>query len=419
MKALNENVISGMQNGWESAIVIRIKSTPEIWICDKAIQLEISGEAMDVISDILPSQIDDKKIDFISNISVEIKIENGIYFQPTSAFDLFLISRAGINISVNDQLTGSEISIFMIFIDPNKQVFHESDLLLFQKAHINRVDQSVSCMIRLNCIIGDVLINDKVPSKTLNKTEYPCLPKSSTGKCIPLLYGKFISTDEGREEYDLAPAVKIDDFENRYAASSHEVADTLNRYFIYCPAIERYAEILSDIEFINLNGAWLRHDFILYCEGAFRLKQRGSQMSPSVIERYLNFIASDTINLPLNSQEALYLSSDKIDDPGYLDYYYEPYGFGNLKVFIEVGNVINGQNGIAAKIKYYLNGNFYYYDGNCLSTADSNTIKELLFDIPEDGFFKNLKKIEIGIEVEASASVEFKNMFVKIKFLRK
>ena len=274
-------------------------------------------------------------------------------------------------------------------------------------------------LIRMDCTIGDLMIKDRIPENILNANDYLCLPLGSEGKSIPSLYGRFCDTDAEKESFDLAPAIKVDDFENIYFASSHVVKDYTNHFYFYNNALERYAKIISNIQFTNSNPVSIRHDFTPICEAIFRLKQRGTQMSQGLLERYLTFIHDvSPEKLSLNANDSLYLAADDIHDPGYVEFYYEGSDYGNLKLCISIGAAVNGLNGIAAKIIYYMNNNFYYIPGNDITQNNSNSTIKILLDIPEDEYFRNMKSIEFGVVVEPGGMVEFKNMFVKIKYLR-
>jgi hypothetical protein len=308
----------------------------------------------------------------------------------------------------------------LLFIDPESTSIDVDEMLLLFTGHLKCVSISDNYFITLSCSVGDVLVNESIPIKTLNKWDNPCLPDSSIGRSEPVLYGRFSNTDTWKEFYDLAPSILIDDFENRYLVSSHQLLAYPNTFYFYNSSLERYVKILSEIEFLNSGNASIRHDFVVTCEALFYLKQRGSQMSTQLVERYLDFIHNEeSDSLTLNPGDELFLATDAIKDTGYPEYYYEGQGYGNLKLTISLGEVIDGLSGEAAKIKYYMNNSFYYIPGNEITRQDANTRKEILLDIPVNNYFESLKSMEYGIVVEPGAAVEFKDMHVKIKYLRK
>jgi hypothetical protein len=271
---------------------------------------------------------------------------------------------------------------------------------------------------KIRCVIGDILINKTIPDKILNKKVFKNLPEDNIGRCEPIMYGRFDLTEEMNEDYDLAPAIMIDSCENIFLASNHKIYDSSHNYYIYNSTIDRYVRIISDVEFINYDKAIIHPDWIIECEAVFKLKKRGSLTSNSLIERYFNYLNGGN-SLLILSGESLFLASDEISDCGYIDYYFNGSEFGTVKLIISTGNVVNGNNNYAAKVKYYLNGQMYYNSSNTISNLDSNTNKEIILDVPMDNFFKIAKSIQFGIDVEQNASVEFKKMCCCIKFIRK
>jgi hypothetical protein len=419
MREINNRFVSGLNGNWQDGILIKIGSDNSLFFTNKNVPVKKGENELVVINDIIPDEKNGEKIEFISQIKLEINLEKAIFLQPKSLFHVLFIKKDNYREIFVNSLIGKEISIYFYFVDPLLSYVDFGDMLLIQKGHVDSIAVQDNIFLRIECSIGDLLINEKIPDIILNKSDYPCLPDSSTGKSIPSLYGRFSATKVEKEEFDLAPAVKVDDFENIYLASSVELMNYTNIYYFYNSAIDRYTKIISAIEFSNSNPVSIRHDFTVTCEALFRLKQRGSQMTPGLVDRYINYIHnSSALLFLLNSNEALYLADDDFGDPGDVEYYYEGSNYGNIKLCVSLGNAVNGLNGIAAKIIYYMNNNFYYIPGNDLTQSNSNSTIEILIEIPPDDYFRNLKSMEFGIVVEPSGSIEFKNMYTKIKFLR-
>lgn len=415
MRVLSQYILDNYDSGYNKVILININATNSIWISDKKINT-ISGVSNYILfSDILPTTFNEEEIKYISEINQKVQIGNNIFLQDLTTFDIFLIKKD--SVEINSSLNGELVYIYLGIIDEFGNI-NINDLLLLNTAHIKNVINISDKIVKINCIIGDVIINEVVPENFLTRKEYPNIPEKNIGKALPVLYGKFTLVDEMNEEYDPAPAIKVDDYENIYLVSNHSLPECDHQYFIYNSPLKKYVKIISDIELINGEKVYIRHDWIITCEAFFRLKKRGYLTTQGVVERYLYSISNKTI-LTLFSLESLFLGSDEVNDCGYIDYYLEGSSYGNIKLIVDLGNIINGINNIAAKVKYYLNGEMYFSSGNIITSNDSNTKKEFLLNIPEENFFKNLRTIQFGIVLEQNATLEFKSMSICIKFMRK
>ncbi len=413
MKNIPQNFI---YDGHFNVILFRIDDTNPIWISDKNINSIIGENNYLLFNDILPIMMNNREYKYLSQIKLNIDIENNKYFQNESNFHLTILRKEGLDEIISSNLLGKIIEIYIGVIDENKNIIKD-ELFLFQACHISQIQNINHIFKRISFSIGDVMVNKIIPRDMLNKNDYINLPDNNIGKSIPILYGRFCLTDELNEEFDLAPAIMIDEYENIYLGSNHKIYNSSYDFYLYNSSIKRYVKIISEVEFENNDKAKIRPDYMMECEGIFRLKKMGNLTSNSMFERYLEHINNKT-TLQILSQESLFLSSDEIAECGYLDYYYNGLEFGTIKIIISFGSVINGNGNIAGKVKYYLNGEFFTSSNN-ITANDSNICKEILMDIPIENFFRQIKNIQFGITSEQNAIIEFKKMCVCIKFNRK
>ncbi len=419
MRTLNGNLPESFAESDSYGIIINILCPEPLWFSTTPVHVMHDEFTATICrNDCLPNEHAGEKVEFLSGIDTKISPEKENYIQEKTFFSVKFIAPILNELITEDELIDTELSINLFFPDEFCSV-EEGNLIQIIKGRIFSCEPDKPFLIKLNCVTGDIFVNNDFPVNRLSKMEFPLLPASSNNKSMPLLIGNFSGSMPGEETFNLAPALKIDEYENKYAVSHHQINGSGNLYYIYNESIKLYAKILSNVEFSNDGMAMLRHGYPLICEAAFIMKQRGTLLSGGLLDRYLAFLDDRQNCLNVFESEQLFLMSDSISDPGFVDYYFEAFGTGNLKLCIQIGEAVNGNNGIAAKVLIYIDGVLQYYPGNDITAADSNSVKEYLFDIPSSDYFRILKSTEFGFSVEPMGSVQFINMYSKIKFIKK
>mgnify|MGYP001218932313 CR=1 FL=1 len=125
----------GFNNNEDLGLLIKIESGDIIYVSDKSIDLYEGSNKLNVICDILPIEINGKKMEFLSDIKSGIDYSKGELLQNEKIFVIKIIRDDNTKQLFNHSLLDTEITIFFFALNNTGIVLIEN-LFLYQKAII-------------------------------------------------------------------------------------------------------------------------------------------------------------------------------------------------------------------------------------------------------------------------------------------
>jgi hypothetical protein len=420
MKTIPNAILSGLNNNYERGLLIKITGKDEtMWFSSKIITFLSGDSELAVNYERLSLEIDEENAPPFQVMEHEIDLSLGGGYFPGQKFSVSLLNYDRFDIQLKEkEIDGRLVIVYLFFIPPGTNIIMLSDTMIIAHGKAENILIYDYRRIIINCIPFEFITHKIIPVDKITDSEYPYAPKTSLEKTIPAVYGSFGNTNLKINNYNVIPGICIDENSQEYVLSHHES----NSYNINCyypvSNLSVLSKIISGYSFINSSGkSSVVFSGKLKCEAYIQPKIKGSQLNSNYNLTFKNAVDKNEATLvQVLSNHNFYLGFSEFGSTGYPEAYNNDINIAYFELYFILGNVINGINGKAAKIKYYLDGNFVYFSGNDIYANMSNSEVSFLFYFPMNDLFKILSRMEIGLTIEENGSVEIKNMFIRLKY---
>jgi hypothetical protein len=420
MRTIPAKIINGITCNWEKGFLIRIYGKTEtFWWSTRNISIMMSESEIPAEYDRIAYQVDGNNSSSISRIRSGTDIALGGGNNYISDFSFTLLNQDIYSNTLNlNNLDGCMAAIYMFYISPNDAVIQLNDAMVIAIGVIDEIKVFSQNEIRIVCTSSEYFRHRVIPDKRINENDFPYAPEQSLGEVIPILYGSFMGTDLSICDYNLAPAICIDQNSKEFAFAKHECKSISVDAYYPVKKYDLFSRIISSNSFSNTSEK--ASDELtenLRCELSLQPKYKGTQMDSDYSALYKSAVDKDAnTSILFQSGDNFYL---KLQEPGSIgnpEIFDVDNNQGYLRLYLNLGSVTNGSSGKAAKIKYYLDNNFVYINNFDILASMENSEVSFLFYFPVTVFYDILSNIEIGFTVENGGSVEIKNVYVKFKY---
>jgi hypothetical protein len=420
MKTVPAEIINGINNSWEKGFLIKVCGKNEsFWWSTRNIFIMMNDTEIPADYDRIATQIDGKKITPLSNVRSGVDISFGGGYNYISNFSITLLNQDKFSESlIEENLEGCMVIIHMFYINPEEEIVQLSDAMIIGIGAVDKITVHDYTKIVVNCTSSEYFRHKIIPDTKISENNFPYTPETSIGKVIPILYGSFIGTDPRIGNYNLAPAICIDENSREYAFAKHECKSTSVQTYIPIQKHKMYSEIISNTSYTNSSTiASVKLTESLKCELLFQSKLKGTQMNSYYSTTFKNAVDDDnSTQVLIQSGHNFYLKFEDIGTIGFPEIYDINDSIGYLRLYFDLGGVTNGSSGKAAKVKFYFNSNFVYINNYDILANMENSEVSFLFYFPVNLFYDILSKIEVGLTTETGGTVELKNVYTMFKF---
>ena len=335
---------------------------------------------------------------YISDVGIEILNQE--------RFDETIVSTAV-------KLENRAITIYLGFVPggASPAVAIQTDMIKLYTGIIDSVNDYDFSDFSIKCVDGAFRRHREIPTTEINRTNYPNAPKDNIGRPVPILYGAFFTSGtQVDEELEVeqwsggAPAIRYHDQENKYILADHAL-HTLERASVHVQN-NLFGVLTTPTAISAANATYTWDDTSTTVSIAARIwqqpKKRGALMASGYSSHASAVDASITTGvggLVDNTTSIWYLALDN------------PVNIGLLSSAGGAFKVRFGDIAVGGTIRLRVYDGAAYENGADLTSADSNTTKEMNFT----GMTKleDFSTRQFGIEGNTSGTFNAKNVYVE------